>query len=97
MNTVKFAVDTALANEACLLALAAIAIVLLALWLDYAIRRWSWVPRDKARRNYAMYRHDAPVPVDLRGYDPENPINGGRGREPVTVEVGGETFTLYRM
>ena len=97
MNTVKLAVDTVLGNELCLLALAVIAVILMALWLDYIIRRWSWVPRNKARRNYAMYRHDAPVPVDLRAYDAENPVNGGCGRERVTVEVGGETFTLYRM
>lgn len=36
---------------------------------------------------------DAPVPVDL-GYDPENPINAGRGRE--TVEIDGATWYLMK-
>ena len=37
-------------------------------------------------------RAKAPAPVDI-GYDPQNPMNAGRGWEPVQVEG----FTLYRV
>ena len=63
------------------------ALVLLGIAVGMLIGRkyWRWVDR-------VMYE-PAPVPATL-GYDPENPMNAGRGRE--TVEVGGATWYIVR-
>ena len=37
-------------------------------------------------------KQNAPAPVDI-GYDPQNPMNAGRGWEPVKVEG----YTFYRV
>ena len=45
-------VQTVLENEAILLISAFASIVLLAMWLEYVIRRWSYVPRKRQRRSF---------------------------------------------
>ena len=48
MNTFQ----TILENETILLISAFASIVLLAMWLEYVIRRWSYVPRKRQRSRF---------------------------------------------
>ena len=61
-------VQTVLENEAILLISAFASIVLLAMWLEYVIRRWSYVPRKKQRRSFGYNPQDArTVSADRKG------------------------------
>ena len=51
MNT-AWIVQDVLENEAILLGLFGLAVVGFAIYWEFIIRRWSWIPRKRQRKNF---------------------------------------------
>ena len=50
--TTAMIVQDVLENEAILLGIFGLAVVGFAIYFEYIIRRWSWIPRKRQRKNF---------------------------------------------
>lgn len=53
MSDVQRVIADAMQNETMVFVLAGVGILLLGFYLEWVIRRWSWIPRESARKHYA--------------------------------------------
>ncbi len=81
MSEAQEVVCAVLRSQDEMLVLVAVGILLVGIWFGYVLRRWSWIPRNEARREYAkgaLIRQAAPdtFPPLRRGkaYEDDAPV-----------------------